>query len=123
LIAGTYTAYCLSVLRGTLGWVLFGVIWALAVSGITLYSIFGSRMRLLSLFTYLPMGWLIIFAGKPVFQALPRISFMFLLLGGVFYTIGSIFYALKKIKWTHCIWHVFVMAGSMSHFFSVMYLL
>jgi hemolysin III len=120
LIAGTYTAICLSALRGTLGWALFGIIWALAAAGITLYAIFGSKMRMLSLFTYLPMGWLIVFAGKPAIAAVPWESMKLLLLGGAFYTVGSIFYALKKIKWTHCVWHVFVLAGSAAHFFSVM---
>jgi hemolysin III len=122
LIAGTYTAFCLSALRGKLGWTLFGVIWALAFAGITCYAIFGSRMRLLSLFTYIPMGWIIIFAAKPMYYALPHTSLLFLILGGCAYTVGTIFYALKKIKWTHCIWHVFVLAGSIFHFFSVMYL-
>jgi hemolysin III len=123
LIAGTYTPFCLSVLRGTRGWILFAIIWGLAVSGITLYSIFGSRMRLLSLFTYLPMGWLIVFAGKPALAAIPAQSMKFLLIGGIFYTAGSVFYALKKIKWTHCVWHCFVLAGTIAHFFSVMTLL
>jgi hemolysin III len=120
LIAGTYTAFCLSALRGTLGWALFGIIWALAAAGITLYAIFGNKMRLLSLFTYIPMGWLIVFAGKPALSAIPWQSMKLLLAGGIFYTVGSIFYALKKIKWTHCVWHVFVFVGSAAHFFSVM---
>jgi hemolysin III len=105
-----------------LGWTLFGVIWALAFAGITFYAIFGSRMRFLSLFTYILMGWIIVFAAKPMYLVLPHISLLFLILGGLAYTIGTIFYALKKIKWTHCIWHVFVLAGSVFHFFSVMYL-
>jgi hemolysin III len=120
LIAGTYTAVCLSALRGRLGWILFGIIWALAAAGITLYSIFGSRMRRISLFTYIPMGWLIVFAGKSALAAIPSESMKLLLLGGVFYTVGSVFYALKKIKWTHCVWHLFVLAGVGAHFFSMM---
>jgi len=122
LIAGTYTAYCLSALRGTLGWTLFGIVWAIAIAGITCYAIFGSKMRFLSLFTYILMGWLVVFAAKPIFTALPRISALFMIFGGVAYTIGTIFYALKKIKWTHIIWHLFVLAGSIFHFFSVIYL-
>lgn len=120
LIAGTYTAICLSALRGTLGWVLFGIIWTLAAAGITLYAIFGSKMRLLSLFTYVPMSWLIVFAGKPVFRVLPPESTKFLLLGGVFYMVGIVFYSLKKVRWMHCVWHGFVLSGSIAHFFSVM---
>jgi hemolysin III len=122
LIAGTYTAFCLSALRGTLGWTLFGVVWGIAIVGITCYAIFGSKMRFLSLFTYIPMGWIVVFAAKPIFSALPRISALFMILGGLAYTLGTIFYALKKVKWTHSIWHVFVLAGSICHFFSVMYL-
>lgn len=124
LIAGTYTAYCLTALRGTLGWVIFGIIWALAITGITFYSIFGSKMRRLSAITYIPMGLLIILAGQPMKQNLvaisgSNISWYFLLIGGAFYIIGTVFYALKKIKWTHFIWHLFVIAGSVFHFFSV----
>jgi hemolysin III len=120
LIAGTYTAVCLSVLRGRLGWILFGIVWALAVAGIALYSVFGSRMRRISLFTYIPMGWLIVLAGKPALSAIPPESMKYLFAGGAFYTIGSIFYALKKIRWTHCVWHLFVLAGAGAHFFSAM---
>jgi hemolysin III len=120
LIAGTYTAFCLSALRGPLGYALMAVIWALAAAGIVCYAVFRSRMRFLSLFTYLPMGWLIIFAAKPVYRALPKTSFTFLIAGGAAYTLGTVFYALKKIKWTHCVWHVFVLAGSVCHFFAVM---
>jgi hemolysin III len=123
LIAGTYTPFCLTTLNGTLGWTIFGIIWGCALTGITLYSVFGSRMRLLSVLTYLPMGWLIVFAAKPMSQALPPISLLFLVLGGISYTVGCVFYALKKIKWMHGVWHLFVLAGSVFHFFSVFYIL
>jgi hemolysin III len=124
LIAGTYTPYCLTVLRGTLGWIIFGIIWGLAITGITFYSIFGSKMRRLSAITYIPMGLLIILAGQQMRQSLvavsgSNISWYFLLIGGAFYIVGTIFYAMKKIKWTHFIWHLFVIAGSVFHFFSV----
>ena len=108
LIAGTYTAYCLTALRGAVGWAIFGVFWGLAVIGIVLYA-------------YIPMGWLIIFAAKPLKEQLPSMSFRFLLLGGALYTVGCIFYAMKKIKWMHGIWHIFVLAGSVMHFFSIYY--
>lgn len=123
LIAGTYTAYCLTVLRGAVGWVIFGIIWGLAVLGIVLYSIFGSKVRVLSVVTYIPMGWLIIFAARPLKEQLPTLSFKFLLLGGIIYTAGCIFYAMKKVKWMHGIWHLFVMGGSIMHFFSLYYCL
>jgi len=119
LIAGTYTAYCLTVLHGAVGWTIFGIIWGLAVLGIVLYSIFGSKVRILSVVTYIPMGWLIIFAARPLKAHLSNLSFKFLILGGIIYTVGCIFYAMKKIKWTHGIWHLFVMGGSIMHFFSL----
>ena len=121
LIAGTYTPFCLTALRGAIGWVLFGIIWALAIAGMTFYAIFGSKMRILSAVTYVLMGWLVIFAFKPMVQALPKVSITLLLLGGAVYTIGCIFYALKKIKWMHSIWHIFVIFGSVLHFFSVFF--
>ncbi|MBO5236936.1 MAG: hemolysin III family protein [Spirochaetaceae bacterium] len=119
LIAGTYTPFCLTTLRGPIGWVLFGIIWALAIAGMTFYAIFGSRMRVLSAITYILMGWLVVFAFKPMAEALPKLSLILLILGGVAYTVGCIFYALKKIKWMHSIWHIFVIFGSVLHFFSV----
>lgn len=119
LIAGTYTPFCLTTLRGSVGWVLFGIIWGLAVVGMTFYAIFGSRMRILSAITYVLMGWLVVFAFKPMVQNLNPLSLKLVLAGGVAYTVGCIFYALKKIKWLHCIWHIFVMFGSVFHFFAV----
>ena len=121
LIAGTYTPFCIAFLRGALGWTIFGIIWGLAVLGIVFYSIFGSKMRVLSVITYILMGWLIIFAFKSVKQAISTTSLAFLLSGGVAYMVGVIFYAMKKIKWTHCIWHLFVLMGTVLHFFSVMF--
>ena len=119
LIAGTYTPFCLTTLRGSVGWVLFGIIWGVAVVGMTFYAIFGSRMRILSAITYVLMGWLVVFAFKPMVQNLNPLSLKLVLAGGVAYTVGCIFYALKKIKWMHCIWHIFVMFGSVFHFFAV----
>lgn len=121
LIAGTYTPFCLGPLRNNYGWVLFGIIWGLAIAGITFYAIFGSKIRILSVITYILMGYLIIFAIKPMKQILPSITIIFLLIGGVAYTVGVVFYAMKKHKWTHSIWHLFVLAGSIFHFFSVYY--
>ena len=121
LIAGTYTAYCLSALHGAVGWTIFGIIWGMAVLGIVLYSIFGSRVRVLSVITYIPMGWLIIFAARPLKEQLTLLSFKFLIVGGIIYTAGCIFYAMKKVKWAHSIWHLFVIGGSIMHFFSLYY--
>jgi hemolysin III len=124
LIAGTYTAYCITALRGALGWTIFGIIWAMAITGITFYAIFGSRMRRLSAITYVPMGLVIVFASGPTKASLIAVSgtntsWYFLLIGGACYLVGTLFYAMKKIKWTHSIWHLFVIAGSIMHFFSV----
>lgn len=121
LIAGTYTAYCLTALRGAVGWLIFGIIWGLAVVGIVLYAVFGSRVRVLSVITYIPMGWLIIFAAKPLREQLSLLSFRYLVVGGLVYTVGCVFYAMKKVKWMHGIWHLFVLGGSIMHFFSIYY--
>ncbi|MBR4824518.1 MAG: hemolysin III family protein [Spirochaetaceae bacterium] len=119
LISGTYTPFCLGVLRQHNGWWLFGIIWGLTIVGISLYAIFGSKMRLLSAITYVIMGWLVCIYWKPLTANVPAQTVHFLLAGGIVYTVGVIFYALKKIKWTHCVWHLFVLAGSILHFFSV----
>lgn len=119
LISGTYTPFCLGVLRQYNGWWLFGIIWGLTIVGISLYAIFGSKMRLLSAITYVIMGWLVCIYWKPLTANVPAQTVHFLLAGGIVYTVGVIFYALKKIKWTHCVWHLFVLAGSILHFFSV----
>ena len=119
LIAGTYTPFCLASLHGALGWTLFGIIWALAITGITLYSVFGSKLRAASVITYILMGWLIVFAFKPMYRVLPPISIVFLISGGIAYTAGVFFYSMKDRKWMHSIWHLFVMEGSILHFFSV----
>ena len=121
LIAGTYTAYCLTALRGSVGWWIFGLIWALAIAGISFYAVFGSRLRVLSVFTYILMGWIIVLAANPLQASISRISWMLLLAGGVVYTAGAIVYALRKIRWTHPVWHLFVLGGTVLHFFSVFY--
>jgi hemolysin III len=124
LIAGTYTAYCLTALSGTLGWALFGIIWGLAATGITCYAIFGARMRKLSAITYIPMALIIILAGSETKARLfvacgSDLSWNLLLAGGAFYIAGTAFYAMKKVKWTHFVWHLFVIAGSAMHFLSI----
>jgi hemolysin III len=121
LIAGTYTAYCLTALRGSVGWWIFGLIWALAIAGISFYAVFGSRLRVISVFTYILMGWIIVLAANPLRASISRISWMLLLAGGVVYTAGAIVYALRKIRWTHPVWHLFVLGGTVLHFFSVFY--
>ncbi len=119
LIAGTYTPFCLTALHGAVGWTLFGIVWTLAVAGMTFYAVFGSRMRTVSAVTYLVMGLLVLSAIRPMQAALPPLSLAFLITGGAAYLVGFVFYALKKIKWMHSVWHLFVLAGSVLHFFSV----
>lgn len=121
LIAGTYTAYCLTALRGSVGWWIFGLIWALAIAGVSFYAVFGSRLRVISVFTYVLMGWIIVLAANPLQAAISHASWMLLLAGGIVYTAGALVYALKRIRWTHPVWHLFVLGGTILHFFSVFY--
>ncbi len=121
LIAGTYTPFLLTALRGTLGWTLFGIIWAVAITGVVIRSIYLTRFRKLMVGLYLAMGWMFVVAIGPMMQNLPVISIVFLFLGGVMYSIGVIFYAWRNLKYGHGIWHLFVLAGSILHFFSVLY--
>lgn len=120
LIAGTYTPFTLGPLRGALGWVLFGIVWGAAAVGIVLNSINLERFRKPSVVCYILMGWVIIIAIKPMLHTLPSASLVYLLIGGVLYTVGIIFYALKKVKWFHSVWHLFTVAGSIFHYFSVL---
>jgi len=121
LIAGTYTAYCLTALRNSVGWWIFGLIWGLAAVGITLYVIFGSKLRVISVFTYVIMGWIIVLAAKPLQANISNLSWKLLIAGGIVYTAGAAVYGLRKIRWTHPVWHLFVIGGTTLHFFSVLY--
>lgn len=123
LIAGTYTPYCLTILRGPLGWSMFGVVWGCAILGIVLKAFYTGKMERLSTALYVVMGWLIIMAIKPIYLAMSFKGFIFLVLGGVLYTLGTYFFAKDKMAFNHAIWHLFVMAGSILHFFSVLSLL
>jgi hemolysin III len=124
LIAGTYTPFTLLALKGSTGWWLFGAVWTLALTGIILDSIPRKGGRLLSLSIYLGMGWLVLFALKPLIAALPPAGFWGLVAGGVFYTVGVIFYVLDdRWPWCHGIWHLFVLAGSISHYFVILLVL
>ncbi|HEY9006805.1 MAG TPA: hemolysin III family protein [Ohtaekwangia sp.] len=122
LIAGTYTPFCLT-LQNWVGWTMFGLIWGCAVAGIVLKIFFTGKKELLSTILYIVMGWLGIIIFKQLYDAIPLTSFMFLLLGGVFYTTGTYFFIKDKIRYFHSIWHLFVLAGSTAHFFSVIGLL
>ncbi len=121
LIAGTYTPFLLITIRGPWGWSLFGVIWGLALIGITFKIIFGPRYELVSTIFYLLMGWVVIIAIKPLLAVLPFAGFMWLLGGGLAYSLGVIFYAWEKLPYNHAIWHGFVLAGSFFHFFGILF--
>ena len=119
LIAGTYTPFTLGVLRGPLGWTLFGLIWTLAVIGIVLKSVGGVRHPRLSTALYLGMGWLILAAARPLWQAMPAWGLFWLAVGGLCYTAGVGFYA-ARMRYAHFVWHLFVLAGSACHFVAVL---
>ena len=122
LIAGSYTPFTLVTLRGTWGWTLFGTIWGLAVLGIVVDSLHNrSARRILPMAIYIVMGWLVLIAFKPLLAALPYAGMLWLVAGGLLYTLGIVFYALdKKLRHAHGIWHLFVLAGSISHYLAVL---
>ena len=120
LIAGTYTPFTLGVLRGAWGWTLFGIVWGIAVVGVVLKSIGGVRYQKLSTILYLAMGWIIIIAVKPLYLNMPSWGLFWLLAGGAAYTAGVGFYAAKRIRYAHFIWHLFVIAGTACHFIAVL---
>ena len=120
LIAGTYTPYTLVPLRGSVGWTLFGIIWGAAIIGIVFNSISLEKAKKLSLVCYVAMGWAIIFAIKPMIASVTKTSLVFLLIGGIFYTAGIVFYAVKKIRYFHSVWHLFTVGGTVFHYFSIL---
>jgi hemolysin III len=121
LIAGTYTPFLLVNLRGSWGWSLFAVIWGLAMAGILFKVWFVEHFSILSTAVYLLMGWLALIAVKPMLLWVPHSGLLWLLAGGVLYTVGVVFYAWKKVPYNHAIWHGFVLAGSTCHYFAVLW--
>ena len=119
LIAGTYTPFTLVTLGGVTGWVIFGVSWGMALVGIILKIFFTGKHDLLSTLMYVFMGWIIVFAIEPLIHNLSSQGLFWLVTGGVAYTLGAVLYSIKKIKFNHAIFHVFVLIGSASHFISV----
>ena len=120
LIAGTYTPFTLVGLRGEVGRNLFVAIWALAAAGIAFKLFFTGRFKLLSTAVYVAMGWLVLLAIEPVMAALDRWTFGWLLAGGVAYTLGTVFYHRPGLRYSHAIWHLFVVAGSLCHYVAVL---
>ena len=119
LIAGTYTPFTLVTLNGWVGWVIFGFSWAMALTGITLKLFYTGRLNLLSTLMYIFMGWIIVFAIKPLINNLSADGLWWLMAGGVAYTVGAILYMIKKVPFNHAIFHMFVLLGSFCHFVSV----
>ncbi|MDJ1472331.1 hemolysin III family protein [Cytophagaceae bacterium DM2B3-1] len=120
LIAGSYTPFTLTLLRGGWGWSLFGIVWGLALGGIVFKLFFVNKFNVLSTIIYLMMGWMIVVAAKPLINTLPVNGLYFLLAGGASYSLGTIFYLWEKLRFHHAIWHLFVLLGSVCHFFAVL---
>ena len=117
MIAGSYTPFTLLVFKGHWGWTLFGIVWSLALIGIAQELLIGKRTRKFSIFIYLLMGWMVIIAIKPLIESLPTPGFLWIVGGGVAYTLGVGFFLLdEKVRHFHGIWHLWVMAGSLCHF-------
>lgn len=115
LIAGTYTPFTLTALRGAWGWTLFGIVWSLAIAGIVFKLYFIGRFPRMSTAIYLGMGWLIIVAAVPLARALEPATLALLVIGGLAYTAGTAFYHSRRIPYGHAVWHLFVMSGSVCH--------
>ena len=118
LIAGTYTPFTLVVLNSKTGWIIFGISWGLAVTGITLKLFFTGRFKILSTVMYVLMGWIIFLVFKPLVASISYEGLLWLLIGGAFYTIGAVLYSISKIKMNHAMFHVLALLGSVSHFIS-----
>jgi hemolysin III len=119
LIAGTYTPFALVSLRGPWGWSLLGIVWGLALLGITAKAVFGTRWPILSTALYVVMGWVVLVAVKPLVANVPPAAIAWLVAGGLAYTSGLVFYAWTRLRYSHAIWHLFVLAGSACHFVAV----
>ncbi|HUU46103.1 MAG TPA: hemolysin III family protein [Acidobacteriota bacterium] len=120
MIAGTYTPITLSVLSGTWGWTLFGIVWGLALGGVVLTTVGGVRYPKLRISLYIAMGWLILVAVKPLRLRMPSEGLLWVSAGGIAYTVGVVFYAVKRVRYCHFVWHLFVVAGTACHFIAVL---
>lgn len=119
LIAGTYTPYLLTILDKKMGWIMFGIIWAMAVIGIIMNCISLEKFKKISLICYVIMGWAIVFTIKPIINSIPLMGVFLLVLGGIVYTAGVVFYVMKNHKYMHSVWHLFVLGGSVCHYLSI----
>lgn len=120
LIAGTYTPIALLCFGGTIGWVILGIVWGVSAVGIVLNAVDLQRFKTFSMVCYIGLGWLVVFFFKPLIEHLDRTSIIYLIVGGVFYTVGAMLYGIgKKVKYMHSIWHLFVLAGTIFHYFVI----
>lgn len=118
-IAGTYTPLLFNVIQGALGWTLFGIVWGIALSGIAFKAFFTKRFLFTSTIFYIAMGWIIVFAWNRLVENLARGGLTLLIIGGLLYTLGTVFYVWRGFRYHHAIWHLFVLAGSIVHFFTI----
>lgn len=121
LIAGTYTPFTLVTLRGWVGWTVFGLVWGAAVFGITLNIISIERFKKISMVCYIASGWCVVIAFVPLIQSMQLPGVILLILGGIAYTAGILFYRRKNIRFMHSIWHLFVVAGALLHYFCILF--
>jgi hemolysin III len=122
LIAGTYTPFSLLGFQGTMGWIYFGIEWGLAVLGICLYAANVKFIKKIELAVYILMGWAVIIGAFRLYQSIPRMSLIFLAAGGIAYTLGTLWYSKPNRRGTHVVWHVFVLAGAVLHWWAVWFL-
>jgi hemolysin III len=121
LIAGTYTPFTLVSLHGRLGWALFGVVWGLAIAGVVFKSLALGKFAVASAVIYLLMGWFIVLAARPLLHAISWHGMMWIAAGGVAYTAGIAFFAFDRVHYFHALWHLFVLVGSVAHYFAVLF--
>ena len=120
LIAGTYTPFTLGVLRGDWGWILFGIVWTLAVAGTVLKALGGVRYTTITTWVYLAMGCVVLIAAETVWTLVPERGLFWLIAGGLAYTVGAGFFMAERIRYFHFVWHLFVIAGTTCHFIAVL---
>jgi hemolysin III len=123
LIAGTYTPFTLIALRGPLGWFMFSVVWSLAIAGVVFKSFAVERFAVASALVYLFQGWFIVVAVRPLLHAIGWHGMIWLGAGGLAYTLGIVFFALDRLRYFHAAWHLFVLAGSVAHYFAILFYL
>ncbi|SFT01444.1 hemolysin III family protein [Paenibacillus sp. BC26] len=119
-IAGTYTPIVLHIVQGAAGWTLFGIVWGLALCGVVFKAFYASKFLFTSTLLYIGMGWIIVFAWGPLKAHLAPGGLQLLIIGGVLYTVGTLFYVWRSFKYHHAVWHLFVLGGSVLHFFAIL---